>query len=285
MSLNFFFALSTGYGLLLMADRKMKSSVFRGTPIFEPPRTTTIVLPTFNEALYVKDTLRSLEMQSVRNEYPDRFEVLIVDSHSTDNTTEIASKYGMVLQTPKGKLTAKDIGIRAAKGDVIMTVDADTYYPPNYLNLMLRHFSDPVVVAVTSPRLVDHPVLGPLYVLDAIFNTRIRGSNAAFRKSAYFACGGHDLTINQLNGRAMLLEEEYNFGAKLGSVGDVILDRSAPSITSTRRFTNRDFQEQVRAGVRFKEVITCDLCNAPIDTSFGITSCSSCGALYKLQEV
>ncbi len=56
-------------------------------------------------------------------------EVLLVDGHSTDNTVEVAKKLcpdiHILYQPGKGKGDALKHGIKHAKGDIIVTLDAD----------------------------------------------------------------------------------------------------------------------------------------------------------------
>lgn len=216
-------------------------------PVFGEPPSTTIILPTYNEELFVKDTLDSLENQNIRKAYPDKFELLIVDNHSTDSTPDITQLYGKVIFAPKGKLTSRDIGIKQAKGEIIVAADADTYYPPNWLNLMLHHFQCSKCVAVSGPRLTRNPILLIGYVWNAFRDAsrqRMVGSNSAFRKESYLASGGFNLQINQFNRHEMVQEEEFNFTQKLLSQGgNYIYDFQTAVFTSTRHwkcpFTHR----------------------------------------------
>jgi len=61
-------------------------------------------------------------------------EVIIVDGHSTDNTVEVARELRrdakILYQPNKGKGEALKIGVKAASGDVVVTLDADGTYSP-----------------------------------------------------------------------------------------------------------------------------------------------------------
>jgi len=238
----------------------MTKEVFNEKAILtEPSFTTSIILPTFNEVNYLESTLNSLQQQNILLAYPDKFEFIIVDSQSTDGTFELIQQYtSNILQAhgPPGKLTARHIGIEAAKGEIIVAVDADTHYPPNWLNLMLRHFKNPSVVAVASPRLHMYPLtlksVPVLAINDAILRC-MRGSNSAFRKSAYQQVGGFNLNIDQLNLK-IYLEEEVGFQRRLRKLGLTIYDWQAPIFTSNRRFPwsqDEAFLQEVRRGLRF----------------------------------
>ena len=81
---------------------------------FEPIDTVSIIVPSFNEERYIKKTLTSIRGQSIIEEYPKFFELIVVDNGSTDNTVDIAERYAdkVIIENRKGKLTARNTGIR-----------------------------------------------------------------------------------------------------------------------------------------------------------------------------
>lgn len=266
----------------------MKEEVFDFSPDMDVPPTTSIIVPTYREERLIRTALNTLEAQTIRREFPDLFEVIVVDSGSEDRTVEIAREYTRnILLAPKGKLTARDIGIMAAKGKVIVGVDADTYYPPNWLNIILRNFRQGVV-GVTSPRLYGPPMKGSNFLLDAVgvwnavfnglHNRRMPGSNGAFLRSAYFDVGGFDLSINQFDSSLMVKEEEYDFPDRLRRLGRVVWEWKAPCFTSTRRYGEKEVERS------FARI--CQVCGYPLsvpdDTPLGTeVSCPRCGAVYE----
>jgi glycosyltransferase involved in cell wall biosynthesis len=83
--------------------------------------TVTAVIPTLNEAENLPHVLRRLP-NGVN-------ELIIVDGHSTDATVGVAQRLRpdarIVLQNRRGKGNALACGMAAARGDIIVTVDAD----------------------------------------------------------------------------------------------------------------------------------------------------------------
>jgi len=238
------------------AENRMLREAFNShAPLYKMPRLASIILPTLNEEKNIHVALTSLAGQNVRVAHPERFELIVVDSRSADRTAEIAGRYAdRVYTAPRGKLTARDLGVKAAKGEVVVAVDADTYYPPNFLNLLLRHFQRPEVVAVAGAR--TYPSYPHRYFSawsNLLGICRLNGQSSAFRRDAYFKTGGFNLAVNQFYGPNIQQEEEFNFYAKLSRFGKVVFDRKAAAITSDRRFTDREFQEQIASGVRFKQ--------------------------------
>ena len=96
-----------------------------------------MILPIRNEARHIQPCLDAVLTQ----DYPaDRFDVLVVDGMSDDGTRELVSRYVrrypnvQLLDNPKCIVpTALNIGIRAARGDIIVRVDGHTTIAPDYV--------------------------------------------------------------------------------------------------------------------------------------------------------
>ena len=227
------------------AGRAMSSRVhdFRAPVI--PPPLTTILMPTFREEKYIRNSLLSLTNQNVRFEYPERFEVLLVDSGSDDRTVEYATPFvSRVINASRGLLNAKDLGVKEARGEVIVGVNADVYYPPNWLNMILSHYQDPEVSAVGGPWQYGLPMPdAPLFLdwasvwVPFISGTNMPGGNSSFRRDAYYRCGGFDLSTDQTRFETMILEEEHQFPLRLSKVGRFVWDWQALVYYSARDHT------------------------------------------------
>ncbi|HVV36705.1 MAG TPA: glycosyltransferase family 2 protein [Acidimicrobiales bacterium] len=94
----------------------------------------SIVLPTLNERAFIRDCLDSLAAQ----DYPEIAEILVVDGGSRDGTRDLVAEYGAgvrLIDNPRvTAAAAMNIGIDAAKGDVICRADAHTLYAPDYVS-------------------------------------------------------------------------------------------------------------------------------------------------------
>lgn len=96
----------------------------------------SVICPVYNEVKYIDVCIRSILLQ----DYPKaRLEVLFVDGMSRDGTRSIiqdyAKKYPFIHLVDNVKQivpVAMNIGIRLAKGDVVMRLDAHAQYPVNY---------------------------------------------------------------------------------------------------------------------------------------------------------
>lgn len=89
----------------------------------------SVIIPTYNRLPVLKETIGSLERQTLS---PDRFDVTVVDDGSSDGTYEWLLEYGGKLNLScirhhrnRGTATTRNDGIRAAKGDIIVLIDDD----------------------------------------------------------------------------------------------------------------------------------------------------------------
>lgn len=112
----------------------------------------SVIVPAYNEALVLNNTVRSLLRSRYRNT-----EIIIVDDGSSDNTWQeaqkIAKKFKRVracTQPNGGKAAALNNGIKKARGEILICIDADTIFPPDVIARMVRHFVDPAVGAVAG---------------------------------------------------------------------------------------------------------------------------------------
>jgi hypothetical protein len=96
----------------------------------------SIIIPCYNHANYLSRAIESALAQNVEKE------IIVVNDGSTDNTSEIAHKYPVfLLEKENGGLSsARNAGIRMAKYDKILPLDADDYLLPNSLEKMLGDF-------------------------------------------------------------------------------------------------------------------------------------------------
>ncbi len=112
----------------------------------------SIVVPAYNEALVIENTIRSL----LASEYTNH-EIIVVDDGSTDDTSKVvAEKFGAnervrLFTVPNGgKAAALNAGLRHARGDVLVALDADTIFAPETVGALAHRFYDPEIGAVAG---------------------------------------------------------------------------------------------------------------------------------------
>lgn len=212
--------------------KKMTYYVNQDVEPMEPPQSVSIVIPAFNEELFIGATLESLYNQNVVKAYPEMFQIIVVDNESTDDTVQVAKQYTpYVISSKRGKLNARHVGIMYASNPIIICCDADITYGVNHLNLMLQHYRREGVVGVYGPFVNIHEQ--PLIMFSALSGLtgylkppfgRFNGGNSSFRKEAYVNCGGFDLTVNQFNRWIINREEEVLFYHRLNREGRIVYD-------------------------------------------------------------
>lgn len=118
----------------------------------------SIVLPAYNEAHDLPATLNALVCQTLTPS-----EVIVIDDASSDGTQRVLRDFRPRLPlhvithaTNTGPSAARNDGIDAASGDVVVFVDADVVLPPDFLHRLATHYSegaDFVAVEATVPDL------------------------------------------------------------------------------------------------------------------------------------
>ena len=120
----------------------------------------TLVLPFFNEEAYLADTLASLAAQTLTPKF------ILVDNASTDASNQIAREFQkhnahldirVETEARPGKSSALATGISLVDTEFTATADADTYYPPDYLQRTQKLFDKAgatalAVLAFGAPR-------------------------------------------------------------------------------------------------------------------------------------
>jgi len=100
------------------------------------PKLVSIVIPTYNEEDNIGKLLRDVKL--LLDKYNYKYEIIVVDKHSEDNTVRIARKFGAkIIYDDIGKGSALVKGLHAAKGDIIISMDADLSHRPRELLLLI----------------------------------------------------------------------------------------------------------------------------------------------------
>lgn len=199
----------------------------------------SIIIPCRNEEKFIGICLDSI----IANDYPkNKLEILVVDGMSEDGTREIIQRYAerypfiKLLNNPRKIIpTAMNIGIRNAKGDIIMKIDAHSSYEKDYISKCLKYLNDYDADNVGGiwkivPR--DNTLLGKSIVLalsnpfgagDAYY--RIGGSKKPrWVDTAPFGCYRREI-FNKIGiyDEDIARSEDVNINSKLRKAGGKIL--------------------------------------------------------------
>jgi cellulose synthase/poly-beta-1,6-N-acetylglucosamine synthase-like glycosyltransferase/peptidoglycan/xylan/chitin deacetylase (PgdA/CDA1 family)/spore germination protein YaaH len=172
----------------------------------------SVIIAAYNEEKVIERTVDSI----LQNGYAN-MEIVVVDDGSKDGTLEVLqrrfgdeARVAILTQPNGGKSAALNNGIRHAKHDLLIAVDADTLFRLGTIGRLARHFSDPRVGAVSGNARVGNKknwitrfqsieyIYGfnldrrALDYLNAI--TVVPGAVGAWRKQLVLDCGGflHD---------------------------------------------------------------------------------------------
>ena len=117
--------------------------------------TVSIVIPAYNEASNILQTLLSLSSNTTNYSV----EIIVVNNNSKDATEALVTASGVncITELKPGITAARTAGLMAAKGKFILNADADTIYPENWITLMVAPLED-TAVALTYGRFAFIPV-------------------------------------------------------------------------------------------------------------------------------
>ncbi len=101
----------------------------------------SVIIPTYNRAGYIVKTLESVFAQT----YTD-YEVIVVDDGSTDDTEEVLKPYyDRIIYIRKengGQGSARNVGIKLAKGEYVAFLDSDDLWLPEKLEIQVKFMDD-----------------------------------------------------------------------------------------------------------------------------------------------
>jgi glycosyltransferase involved in cell wall biosynthesis len=222
------------------------------------PVLVSVIVPAYNEQQLIGGCLDSLLVQTMDHE---KYEVILVDNNSTDQTASIASGKGARVERElkKGYVHALRKGIEASQGEILAFTDADCRVPPDWLEVFLANFnSAPNIVAVGGkagyydvPPLVDR-----FFSFFVIFIHALPGNNMAIKREAIDRIGGIDPSVN--------LSLDYWLTVKLRKVGRLKIDHRLFVEASGRRFRH-SFYSNIQY---FINVISITLTTRPVFFNF-----------------
>lgn len=122
----------------------------------------SIVIPTYNEERDIAATLQAL----LALDYPNK-EIIFVDD-SSDATPQIIRSYSSeqirLLGPAGGRCEARNMGIKAATGEVVCILNADVHLPPDFLQRLALHYEQGADVVLVAAAVENDHELMPRYV-------------------------------------------------------------------------------------------------------------------------
>jgi GT2 family glycosyltransferase len=242
-----------------LVDRKrQKKPAFKAVKEYYdaplPPRLpaypkVSVVVCVYNGERTMDSCLASLEKLNYRN-----YEVIVVNDGSTDGTRQIAEGYDyirLIHQENQGLSEARNVGMRAATGEIVAFTDADCMADPDWLTHLVARFQSSEFAAVGGPNLTPpddsfvascvavSPGAPTHVLLDDEVAEHIPGCNMAFRSEALEAIAGFDPIFRAAGDDVDLCWRLQNKGYKIGFC-------AAAVVWHYRRNTISDYVKQQR---------------------------------------
>lgn len=159
----------------------------------------SVIVPAYNRPDGLKALLTALEDQSYP---PYRFEVLVCDDGSTPSLAEQVSikecpfSVRFLRDANQGPATARNRGIREARGSIVAFTDDDCLPTPTWLEAIAQAMQPAGVYAVHGPVRSKVPPIDPfVHALDTKQGDGVATANLAVRKEMLQAVGGFDETF------------------------------------------------------------------------------------------
>ena len=188
----------------------------------------SIIIPTLNEAACIETTLSMLT-------HRETIEVIVVDGGSKDGTADLAESCGaIVLTADPSKSGQMNTGAKAAIGDILLFLHADTQLPENFERSIISAIYQDDVAAGAFQLRINSESKG-LRFIELVANWRSRhlqtpyGDQGIFvTKSVFQAIGGYP---------EMAIMEDFELIRRLRRKGKIIILKQSVT-TSPRRWQN-----------------------------------------------
>src|SRR5438105_1569058 len=100
----------------------------------------SVIIPVYNGERYLRSCLEHLRRSTVSN-----YECIVVDDGSTDQSRDIACSFGVTVISTEGRVgpaRARNLGAKAATGEVLYFIDSDVCVAPDTLARVQQHFTE-----------------------------------------------------------------------------------------------------------------------------------------------
>ncbi|OQW33398.1 MAG: glycosyl transferase [Nitrospira sp. SG-bin1] len=213
----------------------------------------SVIVPAFNEARLIEQTLQSIALSLEANRKPDfTSEIIVVDNNSTDNTADLARQAGArVVFEPINQIgRARNAGAAQATGDWLLFLDADSLLSSELLADILRLIESGQYVGCGSTLRMDglpwwaNMTLWFWTAVSVLFRWAA-GALIVCRRDAFQEVGGFDLELYALD-EIRLSKRLKQWGRRHGMQFTILADH--PLKTSSRKvslYSGREIAIQI----------------------------------------
>ncbi len=192
----------------------------------------SIIIPALNEEKYLGPLLDSIKTQDFRDH-----EIIIADAGSTDKTVEIAKKYGCRIALGGLPAKGRNEGAKAAKGDLLLFLDADCILPDNFFDAAIKEFYEKKFDFASFGLLPYDSDKAHKMAFNVFYNWYIYALGKTLPHAAMGIMAKRDLFM-KLNGfdEAIKLAEDMDLARRAKKIANFGIIRSVKIFISDRRF-------------------------------------------------
>ena len=198
----------------------------------------SVIVPAYEEPVFLSQCLSSLRSQQA--------EVIVVASDETTQT--VAESHAacdlVVNDKQNGAGAARNQGVEASSGEILLFTDADTIVPPDWVSNHCRHYSDADVIGVGGPAQpldgdekdeIMFKILSDYWyrVSWPVGFIQLPTFNCSYRRSTFLEHDGFDEEIPFM--------EDTELSLRLRDVGEFVYDPQTCVETSARRENNEGY--------------------------------------------
>jgi len=203
---------------------------------------TSVIVCTYNRSDLLEGSLRSLAAQDIQK---DQYEIIVVDNNSSDDTREVVEAFASTspvrvryfFEGRQGLSFARNCGIEAAQGDIVVFTDDDIEAEPRWLREVIVVFNSSEVACAGGPIRPLWPIEKPQWLTrdwegfltisefeDAKetgffhYPSYPWGANIAFRKTVFASVGVFPTDLGRI-GKSLLSNEELNLCKRIEDAG------------------------------------------------------------------
>ncbi len=206
----------------------------------------SFIIPAYNEEKYISRCLESVILEAKRSSFD--YEIIVVNNASSDRTKEVALSFSEVIvvdEPRKGIPNARQAGLAASQGDLIVNFDADSIMPQGWSDKIGEVFTNDSIVALSGPCIYHESSAAVNLMIRAYYffaflihiisqdilkiGAVVQGGNSVLRRSALEKIGGYNTSIK-------FYGEDTDIAKRISKVGRVKFIFSFTMKTSSRRF-------------------------------------------------
>ena len=171
----------------------------------------SVIIPAYKEEKVIESTLRSIDAYLKRQTYD--YEVLVVVDGVKDKTADLAKKFSkdlnlrIIKEEKRGRGAARARGFKEAKGEIILSTDADVSLYSGWIETMVSEIKKDSIAVTTPCKIIDRSALNNLFFNYSlpVFMTIYRivfghfwlsGFSFGIKKDIYLKSGGFDSSLH-----------------------------------------------------------------------------------------